>query len=116
LTAKWQDRPAPWAETEYLALDETMTRIELIDGRFHEGAWPTWEHQEISRQLREAIRSAAAETTLRVAGRDYRSVRLRLFRICGDRYELHGSAGDGETLVADGPFHIEIRTADLRLG
>jgi hypothetical protein len=31
----------------------------------------------------------------------------------GDRYELHASADHGDTLIADGPFPIEIRTADL---
>jgi hypothetical protein len=159
-----------------------MTRIELIEGSLSERAGPTWEHQEISRQLREAIRRAALEAKLRVASgvnvrlapdrlltpdlvvaaidrhpvgavvdaaevvlageisvpaermrlyaaariewyllvepdmREYRSVRLRLFRLRGDRYELEGSAGDGEILVADGPFPIEIRAADLRLG
>lgn len=173
------DRSKLWTEADYLALDRTTNRIELMDGRLQVSPGPAWEHQEISSQLAAAIRPAALDVKLRVAGgvnvrlatdrlvipdlavadvdthligavadaaqvvlvgeiasrtrrmrlyeaagigwylvvepdmQEYRSVRLRLFRLRGDRYELHASADHGETLIADGPFPIAIRTEDL---
>ncbi|GIE97231.1 hypothetical protein Ari01nite_46960 [Paractinoplanes rishiriensis] len=61
------DRPGPWTEAEYLALDRASDRIELIDGRLQVSPGPTWEHQEISFRLHTAIQEAASATKLRVA-------------------------------------------------
>jgi Uma2 family endonuclease len=59
-----EDLPAePWSEAEYLALGETLSRIELIDGGLWVSPAPNKPHQEICALLLAALRPAA-----RVAG------------------------------------------------
>src|SRR5689334_23195464 len=61
--ATLDDHEGPWTEADYLALDETNNRIELID----EGLWvspaPNYPRQNISLLLTIALRPA-----LRAAG------------------------------------------------
>jgi Uma2 family endonuclease len=54
------DLPAePWTEAAYLALGETRSRVELMDGGLWVSPAPNKPHQEISGLLRAALRPAA---------------------------------------------------------
>ena len=44
---------------------------------------------------------------------DYKSVALHLCRLAGDRYIDHATAKNGETLVSNDPFPVEINTEEL---
>lgn len=64
----------PWSEDEYLALGETPTRVELIDGGLWVSPAPSLPHQDISFLLMAVIRPAA-----RAAGfRAYEAANVRL--------------------------------------
>jgi Uma2 family endonuclease len=66
----------PWSEDEYLALGETPTRVELIDGGLWVSPAPSLPHQDISFLLMAVIRPAA-----RAAGfRAYEAANVRLGR------------------------------------
>ncbi|WP_248294211.1 Uma2 family endonuclease [Actinoplanes sp. TBRC 11911] len=58
------NHPDPWTEAEYLALDETNSRIELIDGGLWVSPAPTNEHQEISYLLTTILRPPASAAKL----------------------------------------------------
>ncbi|WP_240670626.1 Uma2 family endonuclease [Actinoplanes solisilvae] len=49
----------PWTEEEFLALDRTTNRIELVDGGLWVSPGPGMHHQGISYQLHAALRPAA---------------------------------------------------------
>ena len=59
------DHPEPWTEAEYLALDETPNRIELIDGGLWVSPGPSRPHQDITRILLNMIWPAAHAVGLR---------------------------------------------------
>ena len=43
----------------------------------------------------------------------YESITVRLFRLSGEHYVEHAIAADGQTLISDTPFRIEISTVAL---
>jgi Uma2 family endonuclease len=65
MTLAIQEQAGPWSEEDYLALGETVNRIELIDGSLLVSPAPNWPHQGISYLLLTAIRSAARAAGLR---------------------------------------------------
>lgn len=79
MTAAVFDHDGPWTEEEYLALGETHQRVELFDGSLHVTPAPTPQHQNISGELRAALRGAARTAGLRVL--EGVNVRLRPDRL-----------------------------------
>ncbi|WP_236048482.1 Uma2 family endonuclease [Paractinoplanes ovalisporus] len=68
------DRPEPWTEAEFLALDRHANRIELIDGGLWVSPGPNVPHQGISYLLHTALRPAARSANLKT----FEAVNLRL--------------------------------------
>lgn len=58
--------PGPWTEEEYLALDETANRIELIDGGLWVSPAPNAAHQAILHIVHAALHPAARAAKLKV--------------------------------------------------
>jgi hypothetical protein len=53
------DRIEPWAEDDYLALGETLARVELVDGNLLVSAPPDVRHQVIRSQVLNAVHDAS---------------------------------------------------------
>lgn len=79
MTAAVFGHDGPWTEEEYLALGETQERVELFDGSLHVTPGPTPLHQNISGELRAALRAPVRRAGLRVL--EAVNVRLRPGRI-----------------------------------
>ncbi|MGK5443388.1 Uma2 family endonuclease [Micromonospora sp. URMC 105] len=79
MTAAVFDHDGLWTEEEYLALGETRQRVELFDWSLHVTPGPTPLHQNISGELRAALRQPVREAGLRVL--EAVNVRLRPGRI-----------------------------------
>ena len=60
------DHSFPWTEEEYLALDETTNRIELMDGGLWVSPAPNLPHQGILGLLGDALKPAARAANLKV--------------------------------------------------
>lgn len=79
MTAAVFGHAGPWTEEEYLALGKTSQRVELFDGSLHVTPAPTPRHQNISGELRAALRQPARSARLRVV--EAVNVRLKPGRI-----------------------------------
>lgn len=79
MTASVFDHDGPWTEEEYLALGETQQRVELFDSSLYVTPGPTPLHQNISGELRAALRRPVRDAGLRVL--EAVNVRLRAGRI-----------------------------------
>lgn len=73
------DHHGPWTEEDYLALDETEQRIELLDGSLWVSPAPNGPHQDISGRLFARLLPGCDEAGYRV--RQDVNVRLRTGRI-----------------------------------
>jgi Uma2 family endonuclease len=73
------DHFGPWTEEEFLALDESTNRIELVDGGLWVSPSPSMPHQGISFLMHTALRRAAQAAGLRIF--DAVNVRLEPGRI-----------------------------------
>jgi Uma2 family endonuclease len=58
--------PGPWTEEEYLALDETPNRIELMDGGLWVSPGPSVAHQGMLSVVHAALRATARGAKLKV--------------------------------------------------
>lgn len=61
-----EDHSGPWTEDEFLALDKSEYRIELLDGSLWVSPGPNGPHQDISSHLVAAFLPAAKKVGLRV--------------------------------------------------
>jgi Uma2 family endonuclease len=123
------DHVGPWTEAEYLALGETIDRIELIDGSLLVSPAPSKRHQHQVSLVGEVVSpgNAAADRLVKMqlyaAARIPRyllveqesgsSVVLRLHRLDGAHYVEHAVAKADETLVTDRPFPFRLSAGSL---
>lgn len=91
------DQRVPWSEAEYLALDETASRIELIDGGLWVSPAPISAHQSISLLLQVMLLDGARQAGMRVNGAI--NVRVRPNRILIPDVAV-GTMGRVETVTA----------------
>ncbi|MGK5685242.1 Uma2 family endonuclease [Actinoplanes sp. URMC 104] len=98
MTEAHLDHLGPWTEEEYLALDETTNRIELIDGGLWVSPGPNVPHQGISQMLFLALRKAAREAGLKTF--EAINVKAGPSRILIPDLAVVGLAVRNETVVA----------------
>lgn len=91
------DQRVPWSEAEYLALDETASRVELIDGGLWVSPAPISAHQSISLLLQVKLLEGARKAGMRVNGAI--NVRVRPNRILIPDVAV-GTMGRVETVTA----------------
>ncbi|HEX6498378.1 MAG TPA: hypothetical protein VF054_05015 [Micromonosporaceae bacterium] len=88
----------PWTEEDYLALGQTLDRIELFDGGLVVTPAPTPWHQHVSRRLANVLDGAAT---------------LRLYRLEDGRYAQEAVGRPGQPLRLVDPVKVEIDPMDL---
>ena len=66
MTAAALEHIGPWTEEDYLALGETVDRIELVDGVLIVSPAPGKRHQRVSRRLANALDSSAEAVGMEV--------------------------------------------------
>ncbi|WP_420115375.1 Uma2 family endonuclease [Micromonospora sp.] len=104
MTAAVFGHDGPWTEEEYLSLGKTSQRVELFDGSLHVTPAPTPRHQNISGELRAALRQPARSAHLRVL--EAVNVRLKPGRITIPDLVVTGEIDFDEVYIEAHDVHL----------